>query len=283
MRSSGHLLSAGNAACRSGRTCELCPSGPGAPGRSGSGTAGPPAPQDDCKVAKEPWPLVLSLSKDRLGESVDGSTLRQAQGSLPTDSPGLCNRPGARGGRWRRGGLLVLFPAIRSCRESPLRPARCPGAGGSDVPERTDSLPERRTRPRIPGRHSNPRPGDSSTAMPSSMRPALSTASPSGSPSTSSVSTIPCATFASTPAWAWPRWRDWSRRVVEHNHPLLPTGQDMWVMQRITRGVEGGPGEAAPTVLIETHAIPFASPRAPVSRWGPALRLRPSPGCLPGS
>ena len=33
----------------------------------------------------------------------------------------------------------------------------------------------------------------------------------------------------------------WSRRVVEHNHPLLPTGQDMWVMQRITRGVEGAP------------------------------------------
>ena len=57
----------------------------------------------------------------------------------------------------------------------------------------------------------------------------------------------------------------WSRRVVEHNHPLLPTGQDMWVMQRITRGVEGA--EPAPTVLIETHAIPFAS-RAPLYRDG---------------
>ncbi len=57
----------------------------------------------------------------------------------------------------------------------------------------------------------------------------------------------------------------WSRRVVEHNHPLLPAGQDMWVMQRITRGVEGA--ESAPTVLIETHAIPFAS-RAPLYRDG---------------
>ena len=57
----------------------------------------------------------------------------------------------------------------------------------------------------------------------------------------------------------------WSRRVVEHNHPLLPAGQDMWVMQRVTRGVEGA--ESAPTVLIETHAIPFAS-RAPLYRDG---------------
>ena len=57
----------------------------------------------------------------------------------------------------------------------------------------------------------------------------------------------------------------WSRRVVEHNHPLLPVGQDMWVMQRITRGVEGA--ESSPTVLIETHAIPFAS-RAPLYRDG---------------
>ena len=55
-----------------------------------------PIGQDDCKVAQEPWPLVLSLSKDRLGESVDGSTLRQAQDSPPTDSPGLCNRPANR-------------------------------------------------------------------------------------------------------------------------------------------------------------------------------------------
>ena len=59
----------------------------------------------------------------------------------------------------------------------------------------------------------------------------------------------------------------WSRRVVEHNHPLLPPGQDMWVMQRVTRGVEGGPDDGTPTVLIETHAIPFAA-RAPLYRHG---------------
>ena len=58
---------------------------------------------------------------------------------------------------------------------------------------------------------------------------------------------------------------DWSRRVVAHNYPLLPPGQDMWVMQRITRGVEGA--ESAPTVLIETHAIPFVA-RAPLYRDG---------------
>ena len=60
---------------------------------------------------------------------------------------------------------------------------------------------------------------------------------------------------------------EWSRRVVEHNHPLLPPGQDMWVMQRVTRGVEGGSGDSSPTVLIETHAIPFVS-RAPLYRDG---------------
>ena len=58
---------------------------------------------------------------------------------------------------------------------------------------------------------------------------------------------------------------EWSRKVVEHNYPLLPPGQDMWVMQRITRGVEGA--ESAPTVLIETHAIPFVA-RAPLYRDG---------------
>ena len=58
---------------------------------------------------------------------------------------------------------------------------------------------------------------------------------------------------------------EWSRKVVEHNYPLLPPGQDMWVMQRVTRGVEGT--ESAPTVLIETHAIPFVS-RAPLYRDG---------------
>ena len=58
---------------------------------------------------------------------------------------------------------------------------------------------------------------------------------------------------------------EWSRKVVEHNYPLLPPGQDMWVMQRITRGVEGE--ESAPTVLIESHAIPFVA-RAPLYRDG---------------
>ena len=56
----------------------------------------------------------------------------------------------------------------------------------------------------------------------------------------------------------------WSRQVVAHNHPLLPPSQDMWVMQRVSRGVEG---EERPNVLIETHAIPFAS-RAPLYRDG---------------
>lgn len=60
---------------------------------------------------------------------------------------------------------------------------------------------------------------------------------------------------------------EWSRKVVEHNYPLLPPGQDMWVMQRITRGVEGGPSESVPTVLIESHAIPFTA-RAPLYRDG---------------
>ena len=53
--------------------------------------------------------------------------------------------------------------------------------------------------------------------------------------------------------------------VVAHNHPLLPAGQDMWVMQRISRGVEGAGGK--PTVIIESHAIPFAA-RAPLYRDG---------------
>jgi branched-chain amino acid aminotransferase len=67
------------------------------------------------------------------------------------------------------------------------------------------------------------------------------------------------------PGFSMGEMEHWSRRVVEHNHPLLPAGQDMWVMQRVTRGVEGG--DAAPTVLIETHAIPFAA-RAPLYREG---------------
>ena len=61
----------------------------------------------------------------------------------------------------------------------------------------------------------------------------------------------------------------WSLEVVDHNHPLLPKGQDMWVMQRISRGVESTePGaEMRPTVLIESHAIPFAR-RASLYRDG---------------
>ncbi|HCP22968.1 MAG: hypothetical protein FI717_03190 [SAR202 cluster bacterium] len=65
---------------------------------------------------------------------------------------------------------------------------------------------------------------------------------------------------------------DWSRQVVEHNFGLLPPGQDMWVMQRISRGIEPIlPGdEMRPTVLIETHAIPFAR-RASLYRDGAAI------------
>ena len=65
---------------------------------------------------------------------------------------------------------------------------------------------------------------------------------------------------------------DWSRQVVEHNYKLLPPGQDMWVMQRISRGVEPIlPGDVMhPTVLIETHPIPFAR-RAPLYRDGAAI------------
>lgn len=61
----------------------------------------------------------------------------------------------------------------------------------------------------------------------------------------------------------------WSQEVVKHNHPLLPPNQDLWVMQRISRGIETSqPGEQpGPTVLIETHAIPFAR-RGPLYRDG---------------
>ena len=57
--------------------------------------------------------------------------------------------------------------------------------------------------------------------------------------------------------------------VVAHNYPLLPSGQDMWVMQRISRGVEAPDraGGIIPTVLIESHPIPFAA-RAPLYRDG---------------
>ena len=52
----------------------------------------------------------------------------------------------------------------------------------------------------------------------------------------------------------------WSVEVVNHNYPLLPANQDLWVMQRISRGIEViQPDDvSSPTVLIETHAIPFA-------------------------
>lgn len=61
----------------------------------------------------------------------------------------------------------------------------------------------------------------------------------------------------------------WSLEVVNHNYPLLPDNQDMWVMQRISRGVEATqPGEKpTPTVLIESHAIPLAR-RAKLYRDG---------------
>ena len=61
----------------------------------------------------------------------------------------------------------------------------------------------------------------------------------------------------------------WSRTVVDHNWPLLPPNQDLWVMQRISRGVESSKVgfEPSPTLLIETHAIPFAR-RAALYRDG---------------
>jgi len=61
----------------------------------------------------------------------------------------------------------------------------------------------------------------------------------------------------------------WSLEVVNHNYPLLPPNQDMWVMQRISRGVEviELDEEQRPTVLIESHPIPFAK-RASLYREG---------------
>jgi len=78
----------------------------------------------------------------------------------------------------------------------------------------------------------------------------------------------------------------WSLEVVAHNYPLLPPNQDMWVMQRISRGVEGGQpldgngeGDHA-TVLIESHAIPFAS-RASLYRDGAKVRTPSVPRIPP--
>jgi branched-chain amino acid aminotransferase len=61
----------------------------------------------------------------------------------------------------------------------------------------------------------------------------------------------------------------WSLEVASHNYPLLPPNQDLWVTQRISRGIESSePGATLrPTVLIETHAIPFAR-RAALYRDG---------------
>jgi hypothetical protein len=58
----------------------------------------------------------------------------------------------------------------------------------------------------------------------------------------------------------------WSEEVVKHNYPLLSPNQDLWVMQRISRGVESSePGYTMrPTVLIETHALPLCPPGFPL-------------------
>ena len=72
--------------------------------------------------------------------------------------------------------------------------------------------------------------------------------------------------------------------VVAHNHPLLPPGQDMWVMQRISRGVEGPnrSGGPRPTIIIESHAIPFAA-RAPLYRDGARISTPSVARIPPGS
>jgi len=77
---------------------------------------------------------------------------------------------------------------------------------------------------------------------------------------------------------------DWSRQVVKHNYELLPPGQDMWVMQRISRGVEPiHPGdEMRATVLIET--TPSHLPAGPLyTGMARTLSLPLCPGFPPGS
>ena len=71
------------------------------------------------------------------------------------------------------------------------------------------------------------------------------------------------------PAMTKDEMERWSLEVVKHNYPQLPANQDLWVMQRISRGVESSePGHVmSPTILIETHAIPFAR-RAALYRDG---------------
>ena len=73
-----------------------------------------------------------------------------------------------------------------------------------------------------------------------------------------------------------------SLEVVNHNFPLLPPNQDLWVMQRISRGVESSePGAGLrPTVLIETHAIPFAR-RASLYRDGISVAIPSVPRIPP--
>ena len=70
--------------------------------------------------------------------------------------------------------------------------------------------------------------------------------------------------------------------VVAHNHPLLPAGQDMWVMQRISRGVEAPnrQGGITPTIIIESHAIPFAA-RATLYRDGARINTPSVPRVPP--
>ena len=70
--------------------------------------------------------------------------------------------------------------------------------------------------------------------------------------------------------------------VVAHNHPLLPAGQDMWVMQRISRGVEAPnrAGGLEPTIIIESHAIPFAA-RAALYRDGARINTPSVPRVPP--
>ena len=70
--------------------------------------------------------------------------------------------------------------------------------------------------------------------------------------------------------------------VVAHNYPLLPAGQDMWVMQRISRGVEAPDraGGLQPTIIIESHAIPFAA-RAALYRDGARINTPSVPRIPP--
>ena len=73
-----------------------------------------------------------------------------------------------------------------------------------------------------------------------------------------------------------------TEEVVAHNYPLLPPGQDMWVMQRISRGVEAPDraGGLEPTIIIESHAIPFAA-RAPLYKDGARINTPSVPRIPP--